>query len=635
MKAYNLAIVLGLSAGILPGWGGGIPWTDSAYYHFAQNQALESLVHDFAAIQGIDVVIGAPLSGTVNGIFENTPPGEFWENLTKAYNLAWFYDGAALYLYPGSMVTTQVLAMSQQDGQALKALVGELNFASSNIGLRYVPSTRMMVVSGPPRFLEVVQSLLDKIQSNIVQSLTDETVVQIFPLKYAFAYDVTLTVGTGQGATIEGIATLLQRIIAGINTIPQMDGGSVAIGSLGNVPRAMEGVLKQKIEAGYLPISPAHPGTIAAQKSATDKAKKGDSFPEGAKASSAAGASTTNPKTSYVTSISADARLNAVIIRDQKDLMPFYRALIDRFDVPTRAVEIQVAMVDVDVGKSRSLGLDVLDFLGDKVGPVSWMPTGDEGETTNFTVAIADLLGYKIDAKISALESATVARTLSRPSLLTLDNLAAVISRSDSTFVSVAGSYTADLFPVSATVSLTVIPHIIDLELADGTPVRQFKLFVSIQDGTMSALGGASGMPRVSSTQINTQAVLDEGHSLVVGGYYREEHSNIRKGIPFMRALPFVGRLFGSEDTKTSNIERLFIISPRIVELNAMDGDPYGQFFRKANLSGRATLLPREFACTPEHQEPSDPTVPERQRPEGKVKKVAKDRAPRLLGHGR
>ncbi|MDR3117195.1 MAG: hypothetical protein LBT98_01330 [Puniceicoccales bacterium] len=590
MKANILSAAI-LSAAAL-GWAGEIPWTDSTYYHFAQNQSLDSLVRDFAAIQGIDVMIGAPLGGTVNGIFESIPPGEFWDNLTRAYNLAWFYDGSVLYIYPGSQITTQVIAMSQQESQALKAIVGELDFAGSNTGLRYIPATRMMVASGPPRFLEVVRSLLDKIQVNIVQNLADETVVQIFPLKYAFAYDVTLTVGTGEGVTVEGIATILQRIISGINTIPQTSSASVAIGAMpgGPRPKAMEGVLGPRQET-----SPAAPVPEVPAKKAGDEKKSSSS---GVKVQTP---SSSNPLASHVTSISYDARLNAVIIRDQKDLMPFYQALIERFDVPTRAVEIQVAMVDVDVGRSRSLGLDVLEFLGngEKTREFLCLPVGEEGSAPTFTAAISGILGYDVGARISALEAATVAKTLSRPSLLTLDNLAAVISRSDQTFISVAGSYSADLFPVSATLSLTVIPHIIDLEQSDGTVARQFKLFVSIQDGTMSALGGASGMPRVSSTQINTQAVLDEGQSLVVGGYYKEDHSHIRKGIPFMRTLPLLGRLFGSDDTKVSNLERLFIISPRIVEISAEDGDPYGQFFRKANLSGKATLRPKEFTCSP------------------------------------
>ncbi|MDR1456622.1 MAG: hypothetical protein LBI34_00990 [Puniceicoccales bacterium] len=592
---------------------GEIPWADEHYYHFAQNQDLNALIHDFTAIQHVDVVIGAPLTGNVNGIFENITPNDFWDRLCKAYNLIWFYDGTALYVYPGTEIKTEVISMTQQEAVTLRKVVSDLDFAGSNTVLRYVPDTRMMVASGPPRFLEILRTFLSKIQTNTIQNFADETVVQIFPLKYAFAYDVTLDVGSGGGVRIEGVATLLTRILGGMNTIPAAMQESVLLGSPSGA-HSMDGIL-QKQSAISSAVNQAQ--QIAAQVAQQDQETKKQSpqasqlkgitklpsrslrTAEDGKTKISVEETEARNLTGKLTSITYDARQNAVIIRDRKDLMPFYQSLIDRFDVPMKAVEIDVAIVDINVGKSHKMGIDVLEFLNGERS-LTWRPEGGDvsldDKNLNFYLKVPNLAASGITARLQALESSSAAKTLSRPSVLTLDNIAAVISNNRETYVPVAGAYATDLFTVSAKVALRVIPHIIDIPREDGSVERKIKLFVSIEDGTMSDTGGSAGMPMISSSQINTQSILNEGQSLIVGGYYYEHHSDGRRGIPVLKNLPIVGRLFSMADRATETMERLFIISPRVVDILSENGNPYEKFFQKSNLSGKPTLNMDEFA---------------------------------------
>jgi type III secretion protein C len=500
--------------------------------------------------------------------------------------------------------------------------MADLDFAGSNTVLRYVPDTRMMVASGPPRFLEVLHTFLSKVQTNTIQNFADETVVQIFPLKYAFAYDVTLDVGNGNGVSIEGVATLLTRILSGMNTIPNVMQESVLLGSP-NKPSTMDGVIKQQSAANQAQQMAAQ----AAQKEQEAKKQSTQvSQLKGITKPSSRPLRTTDDKKTKTsveetearslmgkfTSITYDARQNAVIIRDRKELMPFYQSLIERFDVPMKAVEIDVAIVDINVGRSRKMGIDVLEFLNGERS-LLWRPEGGDlsldDKNLNFYLKVPNLGGSGITARLQALESSSAAKTLSRPSVLTLDNIAAVISNNRETYVPVAGAYATDLFTVSAKVALRVIPHIIDIPRDDGTVERKIKLFVSIEDGTMSDTGGSAGMPMVSSSQINTQSILNEGQSLIVGGYYYEHHSDGRRGIPVLKNLPVVGRLFSMADRATETMERLFIISPRVVELSPNESDPYEKFFQKSNLSGKPTLNMDEFA------------IPKQPRRKGKIKR--------------
>lgn len=604
-RRFYLSILLSISF-FCPLMAGEIPWSDATYYHFAQDQNLPDLIRDFTAIQGLDVVISSQVTGTVNGIFESIPPEEFWDNLTKVYNLTWFFDGSILYVYTGTEIRTEILQMSMAEANTLKAIVGELDFASANTSLRYLPEMKMLVVSGPPRFMEILHGFVDKVQMKAAQNLVDDTIVQVFPLKYAFAYDVSLDVGTGGGISIEGVSTMLQRILSGVNTVPTTDNVAVTLGHSPSVHQN-EGVLKQKnaqgLEEAVKNVPSGQGPSIVQRKPAS---------PEGKPAAKSIGGLFNSHKeddksaearkiTSYITSITYDARLNAVIIRDRRELMPFYQSLIERFDVPTKALEIQVAIVDVNVGRSKRMGLDVTQFLnGSK--DITIRPTGGDidldSSNANFFGKFSRVIGdYDIAARVQALETASAAKTLSRPSVLTLDNIAAVISQSSQTYVQVEGSFSSDLFTISAEISLRVIPHIIDIERPDGTIERKVKLFVNIQDGSISPTGGSNGMPSVSNSQISTQSVLNEGQSLVVGGYYHERHFKTKSGVPVLKKLPIVGSLFRQSSNNAETMERLFIISPRIVEVSANDQDPYSQFFRPTGLAGKETLTPEEFAA--------------------------------------
>ena len=89
----------------------GIPFTKSYYYHFSRDQQLGALVKDFCSMQGISVVVSPVVTDVVNGRFNKMDPAEFWDYITQAYSLSWFYDGKILYVYKSSELQTQIFKM--------------------------------------------------------------------------------------------------------------------------------------------------------------------------------------------------------------------------------------------------------------------------------------------------------------------------------------------------------------------------------------------------------------------------------------------------------------------------------------------------------------------------------------------
>src|SRR5690242_3198501 len=74
-----------------------IPWRPEKFSYVAQDKPLKDLIQDFAASQGLSVVVDPGVSGTVNGKF-NLPPREMLDTLTSSFGLTWYYDGSVLYV---------------------------------------------------------------------------------------------------------------------------------------------------------------------------------------------------------------------------------------------------------------------------------------------------------------------------------------------------------------------------------------------------------------------------------------------------------------------------------------------------------------------------------------------------------
>jgi type III secretion protein C len=148
---------------------------------------------------------------------------------------------------------------------------------------------------------------------------------------------------------------------------------------------------------------------------------------------------------------------------------------------------------------------------------------------------------------------------VSRPQVLTLSNLEAVLATDQSFFVRVAGREEVDLFDVSVGTSLRVVPSV-----AGDASAPQIRLRVAIEDGSLSDQT-VDDIPIIDRATLNTQAVIHDGQSLLLGGLVRDEMIKDTTKVPLLGDVPGIGRLFRREQEVKASQERLFLISPRIV----------------------------------------------------------------------
>jgi type III secretion protein C len=165
-------------------------------------------------------------------------------------------------------------------------------------------------------------------------------------------------------------------------------------------------------------------------------------------------------------------------------------------------------------------------------------------------------------ARVSALATEGKARFVANPKVMTLDNVEALLENVNTVHVPVQGVQAVDLFDVSAGTSLRVTPLIVQ----EGE-LRRFKLAVQIDDGNfIGAPTPGNPVPQLRRSSIGTQAFINEGESLLIAGYTIEGESEREVGVPGLSKIPALGRLFKHTEKTRSRTERLFMLTPRLVQ---------------------------------------------------------------------
>ncbi len=507
------------------------------FAYYAENQEITTVLSAFAGHHNLTPNFSSQVTGSISGKFENIPSADFLESMKQAFGIDWFELADVLYFYNQAEIQKTFISSKVIPAQELVSMLKASSIVSSNLPIK-VMSQDMLVLSGPPTYLAQVQSAIHAFESAQISNFT----MEVFPLKYAWADDITVTSMDTQ-ITIPGVATILQAMVTGSN---------ITATQVTQLPSAVDPLLGQGLS------SVGAPQPVASTSSPTQ---------------SQAQQAIANP-----VSIIADPRVNSVIITDAAYRMNYYKKVIEDLDKPVELVEIHAAIVDIDSDYNRNLGISFQG--GAELGNDTSMsgssgtagitpPTQTPGSILSSGLSLSTLYSSGVDfflAQVEALEEDNNARILGKPSVLTMDNIQATLENTSTYYIQVAGTDVADLFKVESGTILKVTPHIINN--SDGK--QSIKLVVNVQDdqGDDSSSTAVGALPPIKQTKINTQAIVNEGQSLLIGGYYYEQASDGDSGIPGLKNIPLLGNLFKSSSKVTKKMERLILITPRIVSLD-------------------------------------------------------------------
>jgi type IV pilus secretin PilQ/predicted competence protein len=290
--------------------------------------------------------------------------------------------------------------------------------------------------------------------------------------------------------------------------------------------------------------------------------------------------------------ITLDERGSSLIVNDLDKNLAEIDGLIRQLDqeiMQARQVMISARIVEVNSTYTKDLGIQWGMFWktpttnGDHnftVGGTTDPSTGANGFSgnpllVNLPAAVGAGTGgaigfgyinkaatFALDLQLSAMESTNNGKILSSPKVMTMNNQEAQITQGTTTYVqsTASGSNLASVTPVDALLSLTVKPRI-----APGGAI-----FMDLNITKDEKLPSIGSEVNVSKNTVKTSVLVNNSDTVVIGGIFKQTHSDNNNGIPGLAKLPLVGKLFQKNQNTDSNTEIMVFITPTIIEYNSM-----------------------------------------------------------------
>ena len=284
---------------------------------------------------------------------------------------------------------------------------------------------------------------------------------------------------------------------------------------------------------------------------------------------------------------------NALVVRDTETKMAILKQLIDGLDLQVPQVQIEARIVQADTVYARGLGVQWgvqnFDFgnntfsgVGGLTGPFA--PVAGTGATTiprdflvNLPAQVPGLPsvpgigytfgklapGFALDLRLSAGELLGLAKVIAAPKITTLDKREAKISQGESIpFQTTSLQGTQTTF-VDANLELNVTPQITSRD-----PKEVGKQIMMKVRATRNAVGARSNPagPSIDRREANTQVIVRDGETMVIGGVFIDTQNNNVQGVPYLSRIPVLGWLFKNKSESVSKQELLIFLTPSIVK---------------------------------------------------------------------
>ena len=285
-------------------------------------------------------------------------------------------------------------------------------------------------------------------------------------------------------------------------------------------------------------------------------------------------------------SVIVDERTNSVIVTDTLDNLNEIRDVIANLDVPVRQVLIEARVVTASSSFSEQLGVrwgagyrngdsgSGLAFSS-SIDGVSTIRDGISNSISDSydsaSALIVDLgapaagsfgVGlwqedYLLDLELSASQNDGDAQVIARPKVITADKKSASIeSGVEIPYQEASSSGATSTAFKNAVLSLQVTPQI--------TPDDRIIMDLIVSQDTVGEL--FNGVPSINTNSIDTQVLIENGQTVVLGGIFQISKSSGVQKTPLLAELPFVGQFFKVSADRDNKQELLIFITPRILD---------------------------------------------------------------------
>ena len=281
-------------------------------------------------------------------------------------------------------------------------------------------------------------------------------------------------------------------------------------------------------------------------------------------------------------SITVEDTTRSIIVRGHEPDLDTIDAVIREIDVKTKQVLIEAFIIDATSNFAKALGARVGAMAtSDRDGKqttISGITSGGNAATTGAGITLGAAAGTisnqgiagtsgigilksmgasALKIEIEALESLGLSKTLSQPSVFTLNNQEATITQGTQIAYQTTADGTTTTAFKEAALSLTVTPSII----GDGNVL----LDIQVNNDSPVEVPG-SDEPGIKTNSIVTKLLVSDGDIVVIGGIKKNTKSNVNSRTPGVSKIPVIGNLFKSKNNSDELVELLIFIAPRVIE---------------------------------------------------------------------
>lgn len=564
--AVAAVLLASLQAGVAQ-QGRDLPWKNEvAYSRTSVDDDVRAVLRSILQTAGLSAFFRPGVDGRLFLKFDRVQPRHAFEQIVTEQGLGYEYnpDTKTVTFFPATSSSDQAprrqfITLIYSSFTSIKSML--LRFGVGMKGIAYDAPTRTVLVEGRPDRLEEISTLIARVEDsaairraqaaeNEAQRLSTsraaiedemyrkalESDVKVIPLRFATVGQTTRQFH-GRSITVPGIEQTLKAMLGDLSVNGGQQGGSRSEGESDQAfYRRMQDILRPQV--------------------------------------------------------SIDPRTNSVIVRGTPDAIQAVEEVIAKLDQPLKMIEIEVIIATAQVGVAEELGIAIRGSASGQAGgnrsaafdsgssggqvgnqgngfdsnglnALSLLPAAAAANTTLASFVISGA-GNILQLQLNALEEENKAQVLSAPRLVTLDNVTARITRAQDLFVQVdtGGDNGQGLAEIQTGLSLEITPSVVPSTVDD--QVNLVRLSINAENSAPGA--GVFGQIDVRSQEVQTEVLVPNGGTYVVGGLFDDDRLEQDAGVPGLKDVPLLGFLFSNEISTNNLSETIFFITPRIIE---------------------------------------------------------------------
>lgn len=278
--------------------------------------------------------------------------------------------------------------------------------------------------------------------------------------------------------------------------------------------------------------------------------------------------------------VRSDTRTNTLIVNDIAEVIQKVGKLLVSLDAQTPQVMIEGKVIEARDNFEQQIGLQWnYGEANPKSTGIAGSPTSNPASlsVTNSKNAleIGPLVGKlfswdTVAAKLSLFEREAKIKVLSSPKIITLNNVKATIEQTSE--IPIFATTISNGVPVTtvtykqAKLQLVVTPQI----TAEGGVIMNVSILREFFDAEDTA--GTTGARALNTRQAQTTVLVGNGETAVIGGIYQSDATEAETGVPLLRKIPIIGKLFSGSKTDSQKNELLIFLSPRVLNVDKAFG---------------------------------------------------------------